>query len=344
MALADKIIDLRKKAGWSQEQLAEHLDISRQSVSKWESGASVPELDKIIKISDLFGVTTDYLLKKETEERTDGYIPERDNTASFEKTSDTPNGSPQDAERTVSQQEATTFIDLAKEVSPKIALGVSLCILSPICLLFLSGIAECSSLLSEDVASAFGIIILLLFAGAGVGYLIFFGMKLDKYEYLEKENISILTETRTLVTEKKENFAPLYRKKVVFGVLLCLCSVMPLFIATAFDPKDFVYSFCMCILLGIVAVGVNCFVKYGIIQGSFDKILEEGDYTRSKKAISKNLGAVAGIYWCFIVAAYLGASFITNKWNITWIIFAIAGILFAACMGVMRLHYDHKQS
>lgn len=119
---------------------------------------------------------------------------------------------------------------------------------------------------------------------------------------------------------------------------------MPLFIATAFDPKDFVYSFCMCILLGIVAVGVNCFVKYGIIQGSFDKILEEGDYTRSKKAISKNLGAVAGIYWCFIVAAYLGASFITNKWNITWIIFAIAGILFAACMGVMRLHYDHKQS
>ena len=64
MALADKIIDLRKKAGWSQEQLAEHLDISRQSVSKWESGASVPELDKIIKISDLFGVTTDYLDRK----------------------------------------------------------------------------------------------------------------------------------------------------------------------------------------------------------------------------------------------------------------------------------------
>ena len=61
MILADKIILLRKKMGWSQEQLAEQLDISRQSVSKWESGASNPDLDKIVKLSKLLGVSTDYL-------------------------------------------------------------------------------------------------------------------------------------------------------------------------------------------------------------------------------------------------------------------------------------------
>ena len=60
MVLSEKIIMLRKKAGWSQEELAEKLDISRQSVSKWESGASSPDLDKIIRLSRLFGVTTDY--------------------------------------------------------------------------------------------------------------------------------------------------------------------------------------------------------------------------------------------------------------------------------------------
>ena len=61
--LSEKIINLRKSRGWSQEELAERLDVSRQSVSKWESGISNPELDKIVAMSTLFGVSTDYLLK-----------------------------------------------------------------------------------------------------------------------------------------------------------------------------------------------------------------------------------------------------------------------------------------
>ncbi len=63
MPLADKIMELRKKQGWSQIDLADRLDVSRQSVSKWEMAQAVPELDKIIKMSELFAVTTDYLLK-----------------------------------------------------------------------------------------------------------------------------------------------------------------------------------------------------------------------------------------------------------------------------------------
>ena len=71
MILADKIIDLRKKNGWSQEELAEQLGVSRQSVSKWESGMSVPDLNKIIAMSELFGVSTDYLLGLEDTPRLD---------------------------------------------------------------------------------------------------------------------------------------------------------------------------------------------------------------------------------------------------------------------------------
>ena len=67
MILADKIITLRKKQGWSQEELAEKLEVSRQSVSKWEGGLSVPDLNKIIAMSTLFGVSTDFLLKDELE-------------------------------------------------------------------------------------------------------------------------------------------------------------------------------------------------------------------------------------------------------------------------------------
>lgn len=63
MNLAEKILKLRKQYNLSQEQLAEKLGISRQSISKWESGQSIPELDKIVQISEIFGVSTDYLLR-----------------------------------------------------------------------------------------------------------------------------------------------------------------------------------------------------------------------------------------------------------------------------------------
>ena len=67
MIMADKIIELRKKNGWSQEELAEHLGVSRQAVSKWEGALSVPDINKVIAMSSLFGVTTDYLLKDDAE-------------------------------------------------------------------------------------------------------------------------------------------------------------------------------------------------------------------------------------------------------------------------------------
>ena len=68
MTLAEKILALRTARELSQGDLAERLEVSRQSVSKWETGQSVPDLEKIIKLADLFGVTTDYLLR-ETEEQ-----------------------------------------------------------------------------------------------------------------------------------------------------------------------------------------------------------------------------------------------------------------------------------
>lgn len=66
MALAEKLYELRKKNHLSQEQLAEQLGVSRQAVSKWETGQSVPESDKILSISRYFGVSLDFLMKDET--------------------------------------------------------------------------------------------------------------------------------------------------------------------------------------------------------------------------------------------------------------------------------------
>ena len=64
MILSEKIIMLRKKYGWSQEELAERLDISRQSVSKWEQGISDPSTSNLFALAKLFGVSVEELLKE----------------------------------------------------------------------------------------------------------------------------------------------------------------------------------------------------------------------------------------------------------------------------------------
>ncbi len=62
MNLNERLQDLRKKAGYSQEQLAELLGISRQAISKWESGQGNPDIDNIIKLTKIYQVSTDYIL------------------------------------------------------------------------------------------------------------------------------------------------------------------------------------------------------------------------------------------------------------------------------------------
>lgn len=69
MNFAEKILGLRTKSGLSQEALAEKLMVSRQAVSKWESGVTLPETEKLIIISNMFGVSLDYLLKEDLGDR-----------------------------------------------------------------------------------------------------------------------------------------------------------------------------------------------------------------------------------------------------------------------------------
>lgn len=65
MTLPDKIVELRKRNGWSQEDLAEKINVSRQAISRWEGGNALPDASNILQLSKLFGVTTDYLLNEE---------------------------------------------------------------------------------------------------------------------------------------------------------------------------------------------------------------------------------------------------------------------------------------
>ena len=84
MTLGENIVRLRTQKNWSQGDLADALDISRQSVSKWENDASIPELDKLLKLSELFGVTLDEFVRGEEVPKTETAMPAAQTvTASF---------------------------------------------------------------------------------------------------------------------------------------------------------------------------------------------------------------------------------------------------------------------
>ena len=124
MILADKIVSLRKKAGWSQEDLAENLGVTRQSVSKWEGAQSVPDMDKVVMMSRLFGVSTDFLLKDELEEETPCAAAQDDDTPL----------------RRVTMKQASAYLALRKAAAPKIAIATALCITSPVTLILLAAV------------------------------------------------------------------------------------------------------------------------------------------------------------------------------------------------------------
>lgn len=324
MILAEKIVYLRKKKGWSQEELAEKLDISRQSVSKWELDASIPDLDKIVKLSELFGVTTDYLLKEEIQEIS-GDVPEVFEEALAPSV------------RKVSAEEADAFMDLTRKMSGRIASAITLFILSPVPLIFLSGVAEYkNSRLTEDMAGGFGAAILLILVAAGVAVLILNGMQLSEFEYLETEAIQtdrILTER---VEEARRAFEPTFRVTVTIGVFLCIIGVIPLLMSVGFTSDEFVYICCLDILLVLIAIGVHLFVRYGMIYDSYDKLLQRGDYTEEKKALGRKTSFFPKIYWCLVTAVYLGISFYFSNWEISWIVWPVAGVLFVALNGIVQ--------
>ncbi|MBQ7918522.1 MAG: helix-turn-helix transcriptional regulator [Lachnospiraceae bacterium] len=318
MILADKIIELRKKNGWSQEELAEKVHVSRQSVSKWEGAQSVPDLEKIILLSQIFGVSTDYLLKDEMEEQ--DYVPSTDVEVA-------------ENVRRVSMEEAAAFLKVKEKTTNMVALGVSLCILSPALLLVLgAGVESGVFSITEGIATGIGLVVLLLMVIIAVAMFVYVGMQTGIYEYLEKVEIETEYGVSGMVKERKKSLEQKYMRNNIFGVCLCIFAAIPV-IATCFlGENDFLAGVAICTTLVLVALGVFLFITVGIPWESYQKLLQEGDYTVEKKKNRKEWGGLISAYWLIAVAIFLGVAMTSNNWAFAGVFWTVAGILFAVLM------------
>ena len=320
MILADKIIELRKKSGYSQEELAEKLGVSRQSISKWEGAQSIPDMNKILAMADLFGVSTDYLLKDEME---------------------TPEGAAVDSGATneppavrVSMETARAYIEAKTAAAPKIALGVLLCIFSPILMILLGGMQEYGKIaVTEEMAGGLGLIVLMGMVVAAVCLFILTGSRMRKYKFIEEEPLDTEYGVSGLCREMIDRQENAYTRSMVIGVGLCVASSIPLFAALMLK-NEFYYVLGVCCILLMVGIGVCLIVNANIIRDAYLALLEEGDYTREEKAADHRIG---GIYWGIVLAIFLTWSFLTMNWQITWIVWPIAGVLYGVVKLIFRM-------
>ena len=324
MILADKIISLRKRAGWSQEELAQQLNVTRQSVSKWEGAQSVPDMDKILQMSRIFGVTTDFLLKDELEEEQS--VPAEESTPAL---------------RRVTMGEASQYLAIRREAAPKMALATLLCVLSPVTLMFLAALSEIQRFgISANAAAGVGLCVLLTLVAIAVVMFLGCGAKAKEFSFLEQTEFETEYGVSGMVKERRKEFQPVYNRLNAVAAVLCILSVMPLFASSCFEAPDAVYVMAVCVLLVIAGIGAALFVYGGTVNAAMEKLLEEGDYTRERKARSRVTGAVSVCYWLVVTAIFLFYTFGpmgNGQPRYSWFIWAIAGVLYAALMAVLRI-------
>lgn len=320
MILADKIIKLRKQFAWSQEELAEKMNVSRQSVSKWESANSIPDLNKIIMLTEIFGVSTDYLVKDEIEEA---------ESISEDK---------EPGVATISLEEAKNYVDNKMKVSKYIARGVLLCLYAVIPLLFLLGIADGKvTKLTSNTAAAIGLTLLFLMIAMGVGFFLRISQYDSEFARLEKERFELVYGVKSIFKEKSKEYRPIYNQKLTIGISMFILSVVPLLLVSILGGSGMMALMMVVLLILIIGAGIYYILPSTTRYGAYNCIISEGDYAPDKKKETSRIEKIAALYWPLMVAIYIGWSFWTMAWGVTWIIWPIATVAFVPLIGLIGL-------
>lgn len=322
MNISRKIVSLRKQKGWNQEELAERCDVSRQSVSKWESGASIPDMNKVLILSNVFNVTTDYLLK-------DTYENEYGNLDEEELEIIKPN--------IISDDEVRSYLEDNKQYAKRIAFGVLLCIMGGMSIVFFAGTSEYKLIFStENFQIGIGLIGMFLLVGTAVFMFVTSSMKMEKYSKFKTSLISLTKRMKLEVTEQYDNYSKKYPIVIAVSVVALIFSVIPLIAGGLLEAEEYTLVLFVVLLLGVAMFSVYAMVRSSMVIEGYKTLLN----TQKKGPASKleaRTESYESIYWPIVVAIYLGVSFLTGNWKLSWIIWPVAGVLSSIIPEIAKL-------
>jgi len=248
--------------------------------------------------------------------------------------------------RNISMDETKNFLKNSYEFSTKISIGVVLCIISVIPLIVLNGFTKgTSTVISSNTADALGITIMFIVVAIAVALFIIGGLKHQKYNYMKMKKIELDYNTTEYIKDLKESFKTTFASKITVGVILCIVSVIPVVITDLLfkNSNGGIETMSIGLMFIVVALAVMLFITAGIKMNSYKILLQEGEYSLESKENNERIGKVAAIYWPFIVVVYLVWSFVKMDWAISWIIWPIAGVLFAVIAGICNLSAQSKK-
>lgn len=234
----------------------------------------------------------------------------------------------------ISYEEANNYLEDSKATAPKTALGVFLCIISPVMLLVLLGLGEMNYIkVKEDLLIAAGLIVLISLVAAGVSCFIKFSSKLEKYNDLKINLFELDYNTEQMIRNMQKQDEHAYKSVVSISVVGYILSALPIIITPLVSEVEGLSVFSVAVTLTIVAFSTYNLISNGSINEACNVLLQQGDYSVKNKS-NKTFQTISKVYWCVIVAVYLGYSFITDDWSMSWIIWPVAGVLFGAIKAI----------
>ncbi len=326
MAFAENLYYLRKKNRITQEDLADSLDVSRQSVSKWETGEAYPETEKLIALCDKFNVSLDDLLRGDLTRQTE-----------IEK----------DAETGIEWHISPDEHGFARHMdgfSLRIALGVFLIILGVAACVGLAGYSQTLTGKTANLVAAMGAVAVLACTAVAVFLFVFSGIDHDRFRRAHPVMKNVFTEDEVRKFSKR---FPVAMACFVSGILLGV--VMLVVLSALIDNKilsggDDAYCYVTAAFLLIVAVSVCGLVYLGIQKTKFDvseyNAVTGRELNPSPREKLKN--ALGGIIMLTATAVFLVLGFVWNLWHPGWVVFPVGGIVCGIIGAMLNAKDDHK--
>jgi hypothetical protein len=229
------------------------------------------------------------------------------------------------------------FIDNRVKASIRIGAGVLLCIWAPI-LLIIAGSMENTGYFrnwpnGQDGAIAAGLVALFVMVATAVGLFIMSGALMGRYQLDKDGDFRLDFDALNYVRNEEDRYRMNFAARITIGVVTCIFSVIPIIILGIMDFGDLYLGLGVGLLLLLVGGAVFLFITAGMQSGAYQILLKKGEYSEGARERNQQAERIGAFYWPIIVLIYLLWSFLTGRWYITWIIWPIAGLLFAAITG-----------
>lgn len=309
MSLGQNLQFLRKRDNITQEQLAEVLEVSRQSVSKWESDTTYPEMDKLLQLANLFHCSLDDLIQKDISTQ---YVEDKCN-----------------------------YDEFMNQFSKRITTGVGLILSGVTLMLFLSEVLPAKQGFDME---ALGGIVFFLFVATAVALFIVSGLQMSyfekKYPYIE--NFYTDKEKETF-HKKLTKFITTGVVLIIFGIIIAIG--MDAVISYNNPMRENLDELTGTIFMLLVTIAVVLFVYAGTQDSKYniDHYNLMHDHNSKTYKNDKKIGLICGCIMMVATMIYLACGFIGNLWQTAWVVYPIFGIACGIAAIVINRNNEEEQ-